>query len=118
MTGNTRIIGLILLIVAMRFATTLAAERNYAPDRTVDIRHITIDVTPDFQDRTVAGTTTIRFVPINRALDELKLDAIDLDVSSVTSSAKIEAYTVTDDAITISFDPAVPAGTRSGLPAG
>jgi hypothetical protein len=39
-------------------------ERKYAPDRKADILHITIDVTPDFKSRTVAGTTTIKFVPI------------------------------------------------------
>ena len=37
------------------------AERRYAPDRKADILHITIDVTPNFKQRTVAGTTTITF---------------------------------------------------------
>ncbi|MBN2316386.1 MAG: HEAT repeat domain-containing protein [Sedimentisphaerales bacterium] len=84
------------------------AERQYAPDRKADILHVTIDVTPDFKQRTVAGTTTIRFAPIAEPLTELRLDAIDLDVSSVTSDAKIEGYDVTDKAITITFDPAIP----------
>jgi aminopeptidase N len=115
MIDTARTFSLMLFVGILGTTTALVAERNYAPDRTVDIRHITIDVTPDFQDRIVAGTTTIRFVPINRALAELKLDAIELDVSSLTSSAKIEAYTVTDDAIFISFDPAVPAGTEASV---
>lgn len=115
MVSHTRIFGLICLMCTFGIRTTPAAERNYAPDRTVDIRHITIDVTPDFQDRTVAGTTTIRFAPINQALEELRLDAVELDVSSVTSSAEIKAYHVTDEAIVISFDPAVPAGTEASV---
>ena len=79
-------------------------NRQYAPDRKVDILHITIDVTPDFKLRTVAGTTTIKFVPIANSLKELRLDAINLRVSSVTSSAAMSGYNVTDKAITITFD--------------
>jgi aminopeptidase N len=89
------------------------AGRQYAPDRKADILHIAIDVTPDFKDRTVAGTTTIQFAPIAEPLTQLKLDSINLDVSSVTSSAKIEGYSVTDEAITITFEPAVPLGAET-----
>jgi aminopeptidase N len=90
-----------------------AVERQYAPDRKVDILHIKIDVTPDFKSRTVAGTTTIRFAPINEPLEELELDAVDLDVSSVTSTARIEAHTATDEVITITFNPAVRPGVET-----
>ncbi|MHC4370479.1 MAG: M1 family metallopeptidase, partial [Planctomycetota bacterium] len=113
MTRITRIIGCTFLTCCIAVAITTAAERQYAPDRKVDILHIAIDVTPDFKNRTVAGTTTIRFAPINKPLTELKLDAIDLDVSSVTSDAKIEAYTGTDEDITITFDPAVGPGVET-----
>jgi aminopeptidase N len=89
------------------------AEPQYAPDREADVLHITIDVTPDFKTRTVAGTTTIKFAPISKPLAEFRLNAVDLDVSSVTSSAKIEGYSVMDDAITITFEPAVPVGAET-----
>jgi aminopeptidase N len=88
-------------------------ERQYAPDRRADILHITIDVTPDFKARTVAGTTTIKFVPIAKPLAELRLDAIDLNVSSVTSNADMAGYNVTDEAITITFDPAIRPGKET-----
>jgi aminopeptidase N len=90
-----------------------APARHYAPDRKVDIRHIVIDVTPDFEARTIAGVTTITFAPIAEELTELRLDAIDLDVLSVTSSAKIDDYSVTDEDITITFDPAVPPAAET-----
>jgi aminopeptidase N len=93
--------------------TAKTAERRYAPDRYADILHVTIDVTPDFKQRTVAGTTTIRFAPITKPLTELRLDAIDLDVSSVTSDAKLEGYDVTDKAMTITFDPAIQPGVQT-----
>jgi aminopeptidase N len=88
-------------------------ERKYAPDRKADILHITIDVTPDFKSRTVAGTTTIKFVPIAKPLTELRLDAIDLSVSSVTTSADMAGYNVTDEAITITFEPAISPGAET-----
>ncbi|MHC4693015.1 MAG: M1 family metallopeptidase [Planctomycetota bacterium] len=88
-------------------------ERKYAPDRKADILHITIDVTPDFKSRTVAGTTTIKFVPIAKPLTELRLDAIDLSVSSVTASADMAGYNVTDEAITITFEPAISPGAET-----
>ena len=94
-------------------AGAVIAEPQYAPDRKADILHITIDVTPDFRNRTIAGTTTIKFAPISKPLTELRLDAVDLDVSSVTSSVKIEGYSVTDEAITITFKPAVPVGDET-----
>ncbi|MCE5251448.1 HEAT repeat domain-containing protein [bacterium] len=92
-----------------------SAERQYAPDRKVDIIHVTIDVTPDFKSRTIAGTTTIRFVPIAKPLVELSLNAIDLTVTSVTSTAKIEGYTADDKLLTITFDPPVQPGTEASI---
>ncbi len=88
-------------------------KRQYAPDRLADILHITIDVTPDFKARTVAGTAVIKFAPIAKPLTELRLDAIDLDVSSVTSSAEMAGYNVTDDAIVITFEPPVTVGDET-----
>lgn len=87
--------------------------RQYAPDRKVDILHIAIDVTPDFAARSVAGTTTITFAPIAKPLTELRLDAIELMVTLVTSSARMAGYSVSDEAITITFDPPVPPGAET-----
>ncbi len=88
--------------------TSAYVERQYAPDRKVDILHVAIDVTPDFRARTIRGVTTIRFAPIATELKELSLDAIDLHVSSVTASAGIADYSVTDEKIAIAFDSAIP----------
>ena len=88
-------------------------ERKYAPDRKVDILHITIDVTPNFKERSIVGTTTIKFAPIAKSLTELRLDAFDLLVSSVTSGAKVAGYNVTDKDITITFDPPIEPGAET-----
>ncbi len=88
-------------------------ERKYAPDRTVDILHVAIDVTPDFKARTIRGVTSIRFAPIARALEEFSLDAIDLRVSSVAASTAIAGYSVTDEEIAITFRPPIPPGQET-----
>jgi len=90
-------------------------ERQYAPDRKVDILHVAIDVTPDFKARTITGVTTVHFAPIAKALDEFALDAIDLDVSSVTCSGPMSDYSVADRKITARFSPPIPPGQKTTL---
>lgn len=82
--------------------------RKYAPSREIDILHLAIDVTPDFTNRSVAGKTTLTFKPIAMPFEELRLDAIDLSVSNVTSSEKILEYHVTDQQIIVTFANPIP----------
>ncbi|HPU54664.1 MAG TPA: M1 family aminopeptidase [Verrucomicrobiota bacterium] len=83
--------------------------RKYAPDREVDILHLIIDVTPDFTNRTVSGTTTIRFKPIAKPIEKLSLDAVHLTVGSIESTEPLLDHQVTDDKIIIEFAQPVPA---------
>lgn len=86
------------------------AFSRYAPDRPVDITHVTIDVTPDFDARTIQGITTIAFAPLVKPLTQLRLDAIDLNVASVESQSPLAGYSNTDHSITIAFNPPVAPG--------
>ncbi|MBM3871637.1 MAG: hypothetical protein FJ392_11850 [Verrucomicrobia bacterium] len=89
------------------------AYRKYAPDRRVDLLHLALDVTPDFKARTVAGTATLTFKPIATPLEELRLDAVELRVASVTSTEKLVAHQVTDREIVLHFAPPVPVGKEA-----
>ena len=104
---------LFALVLALSASAKTTAQRKYAPDRKADIIHIIIDVTPDFQTQTIKGLTTIKFAPIAMQLSQLRLDAIDLQVCSVTSSAKIDDYNTTDEAITITFDQPIQPGAET-----
>ncbi len=84
--------------------------RQYAPDREVEMMHLALDVTPDFKQRTIEGQATLRFRPVVRPVRELKLDAVDLDVRSVTATEKLEAWQVTADNIVLTFAAPVPPG--------
>ena len=97
----------------LKSATFLApidssAHRKYAPDREVDALHLALEVTPDFKQRTVEGKATIRFKPIARPVEELKLDAVDLEVHSVTATEKIQTYQVTDEKVIVTFAEPIP----------
>ncbi len=83
--------------------------RKYAPSREIDIRHLALDVTPDFRRRTVAGQAVLRFQPIARPLAELRLDAVDLTVTNVSATEKILGWQVTDERVIVTFDPPIPA---------
>ncbi len=87
--------------------------RRYAPSRQVDVLHVQIDVTPDFDKRTIAARTTLRFAPVGTSLAQLRLDAVDLAVSEVTATVPIRGNQVTNEAIVVTFASPVPAGQEA-----
>lgn len=91
-------------------SSTAAASngRHYAPDRHVDVRHIKIDVTPDFDHNTIAATATLRFAPISRPLATLRLDAVDLDIANIRSDHPAESHSADGKNLTIVFAKPIP----------
>lgn len=89
--------------------------RHYAPSREMDVLHLALDVTPDFAQRTVSGQATIRFAPIATPKSRLSLDAVNLDVTSVTGSADIAHWHNTDEQIIIDFQKPIPAGQETSV---
>lgn len=82
--------------------------RHYAPSREVDIRHLVLEVTPNFETSSVVGQATLRWAPIAKPLAQLNLDAVDLRVESVTSSEPIQAWQTTETRLEITFVTPVP----------
>jgi aminopeptidase N len=56
---------------------------RYAPDRVVDIQHITLELELDPAKRTVAGVATLRAAVIAPGLTSLALDAVELEIDTV-----------------------------------
>ncbi len=98
------------------FAVRLAAPENtiparqYPPDRVVDLQHLILDVTPDFQRRTIAAKAILSFKPIAKPLSELELDAIDLNVRTVTGSVPVAGHHVSAEKLIVTFEKPVPVG--------
>ncbi len=87
-----------------------AVRRQYAADREVEVLHLALDVTPDFKQRTIEGKATLRFRPLARPVRELKLDAVGLDVHSVTATEKLRAWQVTAENVVLTFEAPVAVG--------
>src|SRR5262249_39052871 len=83
-------------------------HRKYAPDRDVEILHVAIDVTPDFKQRTIQATAVTRFRPNAKPTQELKLDAVDLRIGSVSATEKIRAWQISDEKLRIPFEKPTP----------
>ena len=86
--------------------------RKYARDRLVDIKHLALDVTPDFKARSVTGTVTISFTPIAQPLHTLTLDSVDLVIDEVAAAgAEVADRQVTGDQLLLHFAAPVLPGT-------
>jgi aminopeptidase N len=89
--------------------------RKYAPDKDVEVLHLTLDVTPDFKERTVQGKATIQFKPIIKPIRELRLDAVDLSIESVTSTERVQNFQVTEDSIVVTFVDEIPPNKEASV---
>jgi aminopeptidase N len=83
-------------------------QRSYARDHDVQALHLALDITPDFKRRTITGVAALKFKPVLKPVQELKLDSVDLNIASVAATEKIEAYQVTEDKIIITFAQPIP----------
>ncbi len=93
----------------MLAAAAREGQRHYAPSRKMDIQHLILDVRPDFRKRSIEGTATFTLAPIAKPLEELRLDAVDLQISEVSSTEQIRAWQNTDTHLVVSFSNPIPA---------
>ena len=91
----------------------LEGRYHYAPHRQVDVTHIKLDVTPDFEIKTVSGTASISATVIAKPVDVLRLDAVNLKIQSVScEEADVEDYYSSRSDLQISFAEPLEAGTE------
>jgi aminopeptidase N len=111
-------VGCLWLSLAMAFgvrgaAPTEAERQIYAPSRQIDILHVALDVTPDFRERSLTGVVTVRFKSIAKPLEELRLDGVDLRISSITATEKILGWQATAKQVVVTFATGIPAGQEA-----
>lgn len=80
-------------------------------DRLVDVEHVKIDITPDFDSKTLTGTSTLTVRPINEGTKFVELDACEMKISGVKVGGKNARFDYDGQKLTIHFDP-VPAADR------
>lgn len=83
---------------------------HYAPDRVVDVRHIKIEVTPDFAAKTIRATTTLEFAPIAKPTRLVTLGAVGLRVEKIEASRKLAEHSSTGEHLKLLFEEPVPVG--------
>lgn len=90
---------------------TLSGRYQYAPVRQVDVLHIKLDVTPDWDAKTVSGTSSITAKPISEPVSVLRLDAIDIRVKEVRcEGGTVSDFVSTRDSLQILFETPLPVG--------
>ena len=91
------------------------SKLQYGPDKTVQVEHIDLHLTPDFEREALDGicTTTVR------ALDEdvasLTLDAVDLDIAAVELNGSSQSFERRAGKLDIAFDPPIAAGASATI---
>jgi aminopeptidase N len=94
---------------SMPLGLSLEGKHQYAPDRQVDVLHIKLDVVPNFDDRTVTGTSSITAKPIAKPVSILKLDAIDIQVKAVRcDGGSVKEFVSTREGLQIAFTEPIP----------
>jgi aminopeptidase N len=61
-------------------------------DRTVDVKHIKIDIKLDLGERRVSGTATHTVAPLNNDSRFASFDAVDMEITAVTVARKPAAF--------------------------
>ncbi len=107
---GTRWLATLVLFTAWICASTssMAAARRYAPEKSFDVKHLRLEITPDFTSRTVEGTATLRLAPVMQPLRVMQLDAVDLRIHNLEADFGVQNWQVTPDRIEITFTEPVP----------
>lgn len=78
---------------------------HYGPDKTVDVEHIDLRLTPDLEARRLDGVCSTTVRALDEPVNSLSLDAVDLNVESVTRDGKPLEFRPRGDRLEIVFDP-------------
>ncbi len=88
------------------------ARAHYGPDKVVDVVHIDLHLRPDFATKTLHGICTQTVEAIEDFVGSVRLDAVDLEVTSVTLGSAALAFQTTSQSLTIAFARPLAAGER------
>jgi aminopeptidase N len=91
------------------------AGLQYGPDKTVDVEHIDLFLTPDLPGETLDGVATTTVRALDEAVASLALDAVDLEISEVRRNGKPQAFVQRDGRLEVRFEPPIAAGERTSF---
>jgi aminopeptidase N len=85
-------------------------EPKWPRDRVVDIKHIKLQVTLDFEKRRISGTATHTLSAILDELRQLEFDAAEMEVSAVRVGGETHSFDHSDDKLRIGLERSLNAG--------
>jgi aminopeptidase N len=89
------------------------ARPQYGPDKTVDVLHIDLRLRPDIERERLEGVCTTTVRAVEDSVPRLVLDAVDLEVRSVTASdGRALAFRSTAETLEITLDPPLRVGAE------
>jgi aminopeptidase N len=81
----------------------------------VDFKHLRLEASFDTQKGKVFGKVTHRFVPIQKVVDTIFLDAPGIDIKEVIHRGKSLAFTISPQGVTLRFSPSLTWDTEDSV---
>jgi aminopeptidase N len=86
------------------------ARPHYNPDRPGQVEHIFLDLALDIPNQSYQGTCTIRLNPIRSGIDQLTLDAVNLQIQAVKVGEVEQKFDYDGEQLYVQLEPASEAG--------
>lgn len=81
---------------------------KWCRDRMVDVRHIRLEIAPDFKTKSISGTATLTVAPIYDDTDHLVLDACEMEIESVHVDGAVGDFNHDGENLTVRFGVKLP----------
>ena len=94
------------------------AKPHYNPDRPGQVEHIFLDLDLDIPNQRYQGTCTIRLNPVRDGIDRLTLDAVNLQIDSVSVGDSKQRFDYDGELLHIQLEPTTQAGKSIELTIG
>jgi len=94
-----------------RFAYS-SATPHYAPDRTFNARHVRLDLSLDFNQKSLTGICTTTLEAIAEPATEITFDAVDFQIQKVTLKGKAIKYSYDKRRLVIALSAPMKRGTK------
>ena len=104
-TPRTRVLLLSLSVAATLFSCVLTFQAQPAPT-TFDVLHYDLTVEPDIANKTIRGTSAIRFISKVNDLNSVEFDCGALEIDSVKQGGVSREFAVKDRRVKVSIPPA------------
>ncbi len=88
------------------------ARLQYAPDKTVEVEHIDLQLEPHLEAHSLDGVCTTTVKALDEPVDRLTLNAVDLQILAVKRDTQTLQFERRNGTVTVLFSPAIAPGER------